>query len=153
MIGTLHAPHDGGFVVCGRRRAIGHGGASTQGTGQCRRSEMRRIFQHHCAGVRCEGEQRSTIQRMRRRFTLAWFLVLASAACSGTTAVSQTPPADCAVVSTFADDKSPRLTRHVAIDGNDTTGDGSTARPFRTLTRAAGSLLPGTAIYLHPGTY
>ena len=89
---------------------------------------------------------------MRRRLTSVWFIVV-SAACSSTTAVSQTSPVDCTVVSTFADDKVPGLTKHVAVDGTDTTGDGSAARPFRTLARAARNLQPGTAIYLHAGTY
>ena len=54
---------------------------------------------------------------------------------------------------TFADGKSPDRIRHVAISGSDTAGDGTTASPFQTLGRAARDLTPGTAIYLHAGTY
>jgi len=59
----------------------------------------------------------------------------------------------CGVVSTVADDKAPDHVRHVATEGNDIAGDGSAARPFQTLARAARSLSPGTAIYVHAGAY
>jgi hypothetical protein len=58
----------------------------------------------------------------------------------------------CGSVATFADGKSPILTRHVATTGND-RGNGSGVQPFRTLARAAREVLPGTAIYLHAGIY
>ena len=90
---------------------------------------------------------------MRRRFSIAWLVVLLSIGCSETTAVSQSPPRECVSASTFADGRVPRLTRHVAVDGSDTAGDGSAPKPFRTLTRAARDAAPGTAIYLHAGTY
>jgi hypothetical protein len=77
-----------------------------------------------------------------------------SAACGETTAVSQgTPPVDCAVAPTFVDGKVPDRIRHVAVDGSDTAGDGSAARPFQSLARAARAVSPGTAIYLHAGEY
>jgi uncharacterized protein DUF1565 len=90
---------------------------------------------------------------MPRRFPLVWLVMLLLTGCSKTTAVSQSPLAVCAPISTFADGKVPRFTRHVTSDGSDAAGDGSTARPFRTLTRAAQDAAPGTAIYLHAGTY
>jgi len=114
---------------------------------------MRRNLEQHRAGVRREGEQRGTIQRMRRTFPIAWFVVLLSAGCSKTAAVSQSPPTDCVLASTFADGKAPRLSRHVAVDGSDTAGDGSVPKPFRTLARAVRDVAPGTALYLHAGTY
>jgi hypothetical protein len=80
-------------------------------------------------------------------------VLISVAACRETTAVSQGPPADCVVMPTFADGKSPDRIRHVAITGSDTAGDGTTANPFQTLARAARDLTPGTAIYLHAGTY
>lgn len=81
-------------------------------------------------------------------------LVLFSAACSETTAVSPAAPPNCTIAPPpFADGGTPAGVRHVAVDGNDTTGDGSVVRPFRTLIRAAQNLSPGTAIYLHAGTH
>jgi hypothetical protein len=59
----------------------------------------------------------------------------------------------CSAVATFADGRAPVEIRHVALKGNDTDGAGSATRPFRTIARAARSISPGTAIYLHAGTY
>jgi hypothetical protein len=80
-------------------------------------------------------------------------LVVMSTACRETRAVSQGSPEGCAALSTFADDHAPDSIRHVATDGSDIAGDGSATEPFQTLARAAGSLTPGTAIYLHAGIY
>jgi hypothetical protein len=81
-----------------------------------------------------------------------------AAACAGcgetkAGAVSQSTSESCATVSTFSDNKSPSRIRHVAVDGSDTSGDGSAIRPFQTLARAVLGVSPGTAIYLHAGTY
>jgi hypothetical protein len=86
----------------------------------------------------------------RRLIAVAAFL---SAACGETTAVSQAAPPSCVVAPTFADGNAPERIRHVAADGSDAAGDGSAARPFLTLTRAAQGLQAGTAVYLHAGTY
>jgi parallel beta helix pectate lyase-like protein len=59
----------------------------------------------------------------------------------------------CGAVATFADGRTPLEIRHVSLKGNDTDGVGSATRPFRTIARAARSISPGTAIYLHAGTY
>ena len=59
----------------------------------------------------------------------------------------------CGAVATFADARTPVEIRHVSLKGNDTDGAGSATRPFRTIARAARSISPGTAIYLHAGTY
>ena len=100
------------------------------------------------------------MRRVTRRLATArhWcaallFITAIVPGCSQTTAVSPEPSADCPVVSTFVDGKAPDQIRHVAIDGNDNAGDGSPARPFQTLIQATRNLSPGTAIYLHPGTY
>ncbi len=42
---------------------------------------------------------------------------------------------------------------HVAGNGSDTTGDGSTAHPFASLGRALGGAAPGTRVYLGGGGY
>jgi hypothetical protein len=59
----------------------------------------------------------------------------------------------CSAIATFADDKTPSQIRHVSDGGSDTSGDGSAARPFRTVARAAQQVAPGTAIFLHQGMY
>jgi hypothetical protein len=66
--------------------------------------------------------------------------------------VSPAVPA-CRAIATFADGKTPGQIRHVSITGNDTSGNGSATGPFRTIARAARSISPGTAIYVHAGTH
>ncbi len=58
-----------------------------------------------------------------------------------------------AVGETFESGLTPARELHVATTGNDTTGDGTAAAPFRTITRAAGLATPGTAVRVHAGTY
>ena len=60
---------------------------------------------------------------------------------------------DCARIVTFEDGKTPGREVHVALDGDDGTGDGSAGAPYRTLGRAAGDAAPGVAIRLHAGTW
>lgn len=79
--------------------------------------------------------------------------IAVTAGCRQATAVSEAPAANCAVVPLFADGKTPLRIRHVATAGSDVAGDGSSASPFRTLTHAAHNVSPGTAIYVHAGTY
>lgn len=43
--------------------------------------------------------------------------------------------------------------RHVAVSGNDNTGAGTAAAPWRTVTRAVAAAEPGDVIILHPGEY
>jgi hypothetical protein len=81
------------------------------------------------------------------------FTIGVSAGCSQTAAVPRSAPRDCSAISTFADRRTPDHVRHVAVNGSDRAGDGSAANPFQTLTGAASDLAPGTAIYLHAGTY
>jgi len=61
--------------------------------------------------------------------------------------------AACGAIPTFADGKSPTALIHVAPGGSDTSGDGSAAKPFATLSRAAKSAKPGAAIRLAAGTH
>ncbi len=65
------------------------------------------------------------------------------------------PGADthCAAISSFADGQSPTREIFVVPSGNDTNGDGSRSRPFRTLARATNGIRPGDALRLLPGTY
>ena len=53
----------------------------------------------------------------------------------------------------FGEGAAPVRTCHVAATGSDRTGDGSAARPYATLSRAARMATPGTAIVLAPGEY
>lgn len=53
----------------------------------------------------------------------------------------------------FPNAQPPLATLHVATNGNDTSGTGSAALPFRTLSRAAQAAVPGTEIRIHPGTH
>lgn len=56
-------------------------------------------------------------------------------------------------VTTFETGKQPSREIHVAPTGNDTTGDGSAAAPYRTIGRAMQEAAPGVAIRIHTGTY
>jgi hypothetical protein len=53
----------------------------------------------------------------------------------------------------FEEGKTPTSIIHVATNGNDSTGNGSAASPFRSISRALQAATPGTAIRIHPGTY
>ncbi len=67
---------------------------------------------------------------------------------------SPLPPApQTATVTTFETGKNPSREIHVALTGNDSTGDGTAAHPYRTLSHAASQATPGTAIRIHSGTY
>ncbi len=56
-------------------------------------------------------------------------------------------------ITTFETGKSPTLIIHVAVTGNDNTGDGSSGAPYATIERAAQDAVPGAAIRVHAGTY
>jgi hypothetical protein len=60
---------------------------------------------------------------------------------------------DCGAVATFADGKAPKREIHVSPSGSDERGDGTAARPFATIARAARGATAGSAIRLHEGTY
>jgi len=53
----------------------------------------------------------------------------------------------------FPMDVQPLTTIHVATNGNNTTGNGSFAQPYRTVQRAGQDALPGVEILIHPGVY
>ena len=59
----------------------------------------------------------------------------------------------CEALPTFADALTPTRELHVATTGNNTTGDGTPARPLATIQAAAAIATPGTAIRVHAGTY
>jgi hypothetical protein len=61
--------------------------------------------------------------------------------------------ATCDPVVTFADGREPSREIFVSPDGDDATGDGSTAKPFKTVARAAQGVQGGDAIRLLPGAY
>ncbi len=56
-------------------------------------------------------------------------------------------------ITTFETGKTPTVEIHVAPTGDDLTGDGSAANPYKTPARALQDAAPGTAIRLHSGTY
>jgi|GEM_PF-266268 len=56
-------------------------------------------------------------------------------------------------ITTFETGKSPTLIIHVAVTGNDNTGDGSNGAPYATIERAVQDVVPGAAIRIHAGTY
>lgn len=66
---------------------------------------------------------------------------------------TQTVPARCDFIETFDRGLEPMSELHVAVDGNDSTGDGSPASPFATIGRAVQDAVPGTAVRIHAGTY
>ncbi len=79
------------------------------------------------------------------------------ATATNTTAATPAPkptlPASCGALPSWEDGKEPAREIHVAPGGDDAAGDGSAARPFRSLARAARDARPGTALRLHPGDH
>lgn len=59
----------------------------------------------------------------------------------------------CDPIRTFADGRLPAREIFVSPGGNDTTGDGTRAKPFHSPGRALQGVRPGDAIRLLPGTY
>jgi len=59
----------------------------------------------------------------------------------------------CGKFATFADRATPQREIHVAVNGNDTSGNGTLASPFATLRRAVQAATLGTAIRIHSGNY
>lgn len=51
------------------------------------------------------------------------------------------------------DDRRDPTTLHVSLDGDDAAGDGSAARPFRTVTGAVARAIAGDTIAVQPGAY
>jgi len=66
---------------------------------------------------------------------------------------AQTTAALTLATDTFERGLAPTREIHVATTGNDTTGNGSPAAPYRTIARATGLATPGTAVRIHPGNY
>lgn len=69
------------------------------------------------------------------------------------TPVPTDTPAGCGLPATFDAGRTPVAEVFVAPRGDDRSGDGSPARPFATIGRAARAAGPGTAIRLRPGVY
>jgi uncharacterized protein DUF1565 len=64
------------------------------------------------------------------------------------------PAADsCDPIRTFADGKQPLRGIFVSPTGSNSTGDGTQANPYQTISRALQGIQPGDAIRLLPGTY
>lgn len=61
--------------------------------------------------------------------------------------------ASCDVIITFETGKTPSTIIHVATNGHDDSGDGSSNTPYATIQRAAQDLAPGAEIRLHAGVY
>lgn len=59
----------------------------------------------------------------------------------------------CDPIRTFADGKSPLREIFISPTGNNSTGNGSQANPYQTISRALQGVQPGDAIRLLPGTY
>lgn len=59
----------------------------------------------------------------------------------------------CAEVPTFEDGLTPAVEIHVATDGSDDTGDGSSGAPYATIARGLFDAGPGSAVVVHEGTY
>ena len=59
----------------------------------------------------------------------------------------------CGEVATFVDHLAPDREIHVALDGSDTTGNGSAEQPYRTINHAVDQAAPGSAVVIHAGTY
>jgi len=83
------------------------------------------------------------------RLALAWLVASVSILFLTLTASAET----CLQITTFADGNVPDREVFVAVTGSDSAGDGSRAKPFRTLARAAQGVRAGTAIRLLPGTH
>ncbi len=66
---------------------------------------------------------------------------------------SSSVPPRCDVIRTFDRGLVPTAELHVAVTGNDSSGDGSSGSAFATIGRAVSEAGPGTAIRIHAGTY
>lgn len=54
---------------------------------------------------------------------------------------------------TFETGRQPTSEIHVATTGNDSTGNGSSGNPYRTISRGIQEAVPGAAVQIHAGTY
>ncbi len=82
-----------------------------------------------------------------------WSVPVALLAVIGTTGGPAQAALQCGKVVGFHEGKRAIRELHVRVNGNDSSGDGSAARPFATLGRAAKAATAGTAIRIHSGTY
>lgn len=84
---------------------------------------------------------------MRIRLVTGMVILCSGLATMGRSSVS------CDPIITFADGKQPLREIFVSPSGSDSSGNGSVASPYATLTRARQGIQPGDAIRLLPGTY
>jgi hypothetical protein len=72
---------------------------------------------------------------------------------NGLTPSLGTAATGCNSVVTFADGLVPAREIHVATDGSDTNGDGSSQAPYATIDYALSQATAGAAVRIHPGIY
>ncbi|MFZ6028753.1 MAG: hypothetical protein ACOYYS_13640 [Chloroflexota bacterium] len=89
---------------------------------------------------------------MKSLFKLLPIFFFLAAMCTGRPVTANARSAADGVV-TFESGKQPGREIHVTTNGSDSSGDGSAARPYRSVDRAARDATPGTAIRIHAGTY
>ena len=90
---------------------------------------------------------------MRFRLISTWITLLVVALLTTEAAARLVELPASPIVPTFETGKQPLFEIHVAVDGQDDTGDGSIANPYASIERAAQDAVPGAAIRLHAGTY
>jgi len=66
---------------------------------------------------------------------------------------TNTGAASCDPIGTFADGKQPLREIFISSTGNNSTGNGTQASPYQTISRALQGVRPGDAIRMLPGTY
>src|SRR5688572_33425768 len=71
----------------------------------------------------------------------------------GLTLTTTVGAASCDPISTFADGKQPLREIFVSPTGNNSTGNGTQANPYQTISRALQGVQPGDAIRLLPGNH
>src|SRR5688572_5747227 len=93
--------------------------------------------------------------RMRQNTVMQWIIVRSAFASFllGLTLTTTVGAASCDPISTFADGKQPLREIYISPTGNNSTGNGSQANPYQTISRALQGVQPGDAIRLLPGTY
>src|SRR5688572_31509471 len=93
--------------------------------------------------------------RMRQNTVMQWIIVRSAFASFllGLTLTTTVGAASCDPISTFADGKQPLREIFISPTGNNSTGNGSQANPYQTISRELQGVQPGAAIRLLPGIY
>lgn len=100
-----------------------------------------------CAFAKPGPRRHNDPVQLRRRFLAGIAALTAVALCP------QVRAASCDPIVTFAEGKVPAREIFVSPDGDDAGGDGTAARPFRSIGRARQEVGPGDAIRLLPGEH